>query len=397
MLETPTPDQLQPSSFNPSRGQLRDSDAPILISHEKQPPLEAHQYFSRHGTASELVANVFTPDSRWAVPADLTFKLSERSPTEAMDHYLSKTREVYTLAQESIAAINWFGYNDHGPLHIQRVCEAALEFGSQANFTVPEMRRLIAASAFHDLGNLVSRDNHSWESPEIALAMFPELRDEQRGWAVIERAIQAHELGTHKIFLKDGSTKEAAQSRVKAIRDILGDEAIALIMADKIQFTRERVNDRALTPEAIFAHRYSQLSLYWETSSARYVPENKSFVWQLNFRPEIFGHELGRFGKLAASDSNDPAGAHRVVLPPAFSEQGLAPFEAAHELFWDLSKKLVRRFIECSFALFDARGTAGMESFTLRFVDDSRFKDSRNHYEHRFTLHDLDTSERLKL
>jgi len=397
MFEALKPDQLLTSSFNPFRGQARASDAPVHISHEKQASVAAYEYFARSNTPAELVAPVFTPESRWAAPVDFSFNLHEHSPTEAMDHYLTKTREVYQLAQQSLGAINWFGYNDHGPLHIQRVCEAALRFGSQANFTIPEMRRLLAASAFHDLGNLVNRDNHSWESPEIALAMFPKLQDERQAWAIIERAIQAHELGTHKIFLKDGSTTAPSHSRVQAMRDILGDESLALILADKVQFTRERVNDKALTPDAILAHRYSQLNLYWETSSARYEPENKAFMWRLNFRPDVLGHEMGRFGQLAASANlkdSDPA---RVVLPPAFDKWGSSSFEAGHELFWDLSTKLVRRVIECSFALFQARGVNGMDAFILKFVDESKFRGSTTQFEHRFTLPDLDTTERLKL
>jgi hypothetical protein len=340
---------------------------PIRIGHEGQEPLPALEYFDDTCTDQEerIMSRLFLDDSTWNLnPHTAPLDQATLGPRGLAATLLAGTHDVYTLAQQSIAQINWFGYNDHGPLHIRRVVEDALRLGESADFSNGQLRRLVAAAAFHDLGNLVNRDVHSFESPSIAAAIFPELRDDERSWRTIERAIQLHEIGAQKLFLPGDYAALDSARRIQALQDVFGPEALALVVADKIQFSRERVNERALSVPALMAHRYSQLSFYWQTDSAEFSPETRTFEWKLRFRPDIQGSEYHRFRNLAEA-TGDWHVPYKAVLPPGVQEGSKDPFQWAEDLFWSLSEKLVQRLAECSFALWNSSKEGSLNTFVI--------------------------------
>ena len=341
-----------PSSAPNTNVDNQEDDFTVRVMHEAQQYGSARDFLLNVANSdAELVDAVFDKEGKWRYPADKSDPY-RMEPGHLAEHLLSYTEPIYKLCQDSLAAINWFGYNDHGPIHVRRVAETALELSNQLELDAPTKRIIVTAAALHDLGNLVSRDDHSMESPDIALAIFPKLRDKPSDWRAIRRAIELHNNAVYRKFV-NAEQCEDANERIKHMKGLFGVEGLTVFIADKVQFLRERINDKALSKEAIATHKYSLVNLLFETTSVGFVDDKSTFKWNIKFRPDLTFEEMARFAELAEPSNIHPSG-FKTFVPPEihnpYEENGIRYFQSAIDLLWDKKKSLLRDTVEATLA-----------------------------------------------
>lgn len=132
-----------------------------------------------------------------------------------------EVREMIAAADRQMEAI---GYTEHGLRHATIVAEnAGMILSALGRYSAREIELAKIAGLLHDIGNLVSRDQHATSS---ALLGYDLLRD--RGMDVAEAAQVAAAVGGHD---EDGTA------------EVTTDIGAAVTIGDKADVARERVRN----------------------------------------------------------------------------------------------------------------------------------------------------------
>jgi hypothetical protein len=348
------------------------SDIPRFVSHEGNHPLEINEYLRAAGIQAEVIARSFSPDGSWQHPASALRGIYEPSQS-VVDRVLNETATLYTMAQASLAHINRFGYNDHGPNHIARVTDNAGKIASTAGLSSLDTHLARLAGVFHDLGNLFSRDEHSVISPAMAVRMYSELATNPDLWRRLENAIVLHNSAQYRPYLRTIAHLSEPE-RLEALKQDFGVVGLCLLIGDKVDVGRGRVNDKALTPEAFSQHGASHYNMFLNSAGLPAFSAPGVMTWRVEFNSRLSSTErVERFSGLAVSGAAEPLGASDVYLPDDFTKalvQGASVMDTAVAKFWRLGGCGSMRAIECAMALFDGtQGAERVERFDVVFVD----------------------------
>lgn len=283
-------------------------NAPISIVHEVHfgnEPVPARDYLLEAGTPEAVIDTLFSPENTWIFPAHEEVRFEEVTPDELKESMLTIVEPVYRAAQDSLAKVNEFGYNDHGPVHIRSVVERTLDLARKAGLSEHQQKIAVAAAVGHDLGNLIDRDIHSTISPLIFAQIFPSLAANKEDWIAINRAIELHNAAMYDSLIankqdKKGSLMHLPQEDIYAqMRKKWGSEGLVVLVADKVDVGRWRVNDKALAPTMIDQHQYSEYNLHMQTQDVVIDQPARQAQWNLVFRPFVAQSEQERFAPLS--------------------------------------------------------------------------------------------------
>ncbi|MGI9952658.1 HD domain-containing protein [Moorellaceae bacterium AZ2] len=135
---------------------------------------------------------------------------------------VKKDPEVETLVQQGNRHLEVLGYTEHGHRHLSLV--ASISYNVLHRLGYPERMAQLASIAgyLHDIGNVISRENHGQAGALLAYHILSRL-----GMAPEETALIMGAIGNHE---------EAYGQAVNAV-------AAALILADKSDVHRSRVRN----------------------------------------------------------------------------------------------------------------------------------------------------------
>jgi len=131
----------------------------------------------------------------------------------------NEVRELVELADAAMAAI---GYTEHGVRHVSIVAESAGKILAELGYPEEEAELARIAGFLHDVGNVVSRENHERTGALLAYGILRRLGFDTRQIGVVMGAIGNHE--------------EEHYPSISAV-------GAALTIADKADVHRSRVRD----------------------------------------------------------------------------------------------------------------------------------------------------------
>ncbi len=321
----------------------------VMVSHERREAVPIVPYLLNQESTPEQILSAFMPTSEWIFPASQADLLNQ-SVTDAMSTVLTTTRDLYLLAQQSLEGVNWFGYNDHGPAHIRSVAERVNYLANRLHIAdSPHIIALVAAGG-HDLGNLISRDIHSFISSSVLFRVFPNLLNTPEQAREVRKTIELHDgLVYDKVVAGLQTQGFEGEQFISRFREIAGTPGLLLLIADKTDIGRHRVNRKALSPAAIDRHAHSELNLLFETQAVDINPNDGTFNWEIEFSQLVHDVDMPRFaGLVLPADERHLYASKRVVVSQDSSE---ADFNKSIELLLNKSRSRINIALLSAFAL----------------------------------------------
>lgn len=175
---------------------------------------------------------------------------------------VKKDPEVEALVQRGNQHLEVLGFTEHGHRHLGLV--ASISYNVLARLGYPERTAQLAAIAgyLHDIGNVISRQNHGQTGALLAYHILRRL-----GMAPEETALVMGAIGNHE--------EEYGQA-VNAV-------AAALILADKSDVHRSRVRNRELATFDL----HDRVNYAVQHSFLRVEEKNKSITLELDIDLKI--------------------------------------------------------------------------------------------------------------
>lgn len=252
------------------------------------------------------------------------------------------------------------GFNDHTDRHTLWVSQTGVELlqragvsydGAGAYDGLTEVLMTLVGMT-HDLGNLLSRKDHSQYSVWWLMRVFGKLTPKQR--AVFEKALYA-------ILFHEEPVLVALNMPIEHGIPLQW----ALVLADKMHVGRDRIGGRSFqtgVEQGAFEDDVHILLNALVVRSTWYLGE-RSFVWHLDFSLDQLEKKFASFTK----------GNHRLWVPAFFQKvlvnRGVRYRESFARLFRDIYGDRMRMAAKCAQMLFPY-----LDKFTVKLVDN----DTRN-------------------
>jgi metal-dependent HD superfamily phosphatase/phosphodiesterase len=172
--------------------------------------------------------------------------------------------EVKSLIRNANRNLGTIGYTEHGFRHVGLVANIARNILKKMGFDARQQELAAIAGYLHDIGNVVSRVDHSRTSAILAHGILNRLGADPEDTAVIMGAIGSHE--------DEGQVGEP----VHAV-------SAALILADKSDVHRSRVRN----PDPTTFDQHDRVNYAATSSQLRVDPETRSITLELEIDPSI--------------------------------------------------------------------------------------------------------------
>lgn len=131
---------------------------------------------------------------------------------------------VYDCIKKSEDYLNYLGYTDHGPRHINVVSDRAKSLAKNIGLSDREQELCAIAGYCHDMGNFLQRTDHCYTGAMLFSQFFMNKTDDINGVLSVMQAIANHD--EHKF-------------------EIINNIGAVLILADKSDVHRSRVRDKS--------------------------------------------------------------------------------------------------------------------------------------------------------
>lgn len=252
------------------------------------------------------------------------------------------------------------GFNDHTDRHTLWVSQTGMEllqrsgrgYDGTGNYNGISEVLMTLVGMTHDIGNLVSRKEHSTYSAWMLSRMFSNTYTAQKEW----------DAALYTILFHEEPVLKALQS---TIRDGIPLQW-ALILADKMHVGRDRIGGRSF--ESGVKNRALEKDLHILINAlivrSTWYLDVKTFVWHLDFSVDQLGDKFSAFSK-----GND-----RIWMPrffqKVFLKGGIRYRDSFAKLFREIYGDRMLMAAESAFLLFPY-----INRFEVRLVDnDTREK-----------------------
>ncbi len=243
------------------------------------------------------------------------------------------------------------GFNDHTDRHtlwvsqtgVELLQRAGLSFDGVGHYDVKTELLMLLVGMTHDLGNLISRKEHSQFSVWMLQRLFKNIEFNSPEWQAVTYAILFHE---EPVLVENGAQLGAGSPL-----------QWALVAADKMHVGRERLAPRAfesgLKNKAFEADVHILVNALIVRSSW-HLGVNE-FIWHLDFSVDQLEEKFSAFSK----------GNSRLWLPRMFQDkllgEGVRYRDTFAKLFMDLYKDRLNMAAESVFLLFPYVGKCTVE------------------------------------
>lgn len=254
------------------------------------------------GASPELISTLVRSDGSFGYRALLP-DLHNVTPDDLQQHMLAAIKPVH----EGINAIfneptlGGRSPNDHGPRHIRAVATTAKRLAQEAGYDHPALVATIISAHVHDLGNIVSREDHASISAGLALKIFPQLPWYPRITDDVLKAVALHDGDVRSKALR--VTSETPHADLIEQYRKLGKSFSPLVIADKAHIGPDRLPDKPLTREEL---NDIHASTNWNgrTNHVGLAKDGKTFMWWVGFDQKISEAEAKRHPELVHHEGN---------------------------------------------------------------------------------------------
>lgn len=314
----------------------RSTNRETYVNHRGYDLTPARRYLRERGCDPEIIDRILNADGYLALKdVDTEIDPYSLSP-EGFNVYLAEKFEpIYQLVDASLEGSHANGFNRHGEEHIDSVTKRVLSLLESKGASEDTLRRAVAAARGHDLGNLFSRDAHAVISPELFRRLIPGIARDQKQWSIIRRAILFHDPDISRTVINSWGILPA-DKRLTKMSTFFGDEALALIIADKTDIgpgrlskTKTRVNDP-----------HAEINLLGRTDSIGVTPDGV-FRWDLFFNPYLTEEDVAKYPHLV-----------RELNRQRGIDVQSTPFDIWANFFWTTYLERVLLTVEAAFALY---------------------------------------------
>lgn len=329
-------------------------------------------YFLEAGCPQAFIEFLLTPNSEWNTDSTSLDNPYNHDLQSIRKRMLALVTPVYELANGSLDHIYKEGFNRHDKRHIDKVVGYTKSLLRKKRTSNKIKNRAVIAARAHDMGNIFSRELHSFISARMLKKMLPGVASKPKEWHIIRRAIQLHTEDVAIPFLQSLKLEECTtvEERYAKIVEHFGIEALALIIADKIDVGSHRVSLKPKDKEAIDNDRHLEVNLLGSTDSFNIV--DTTFHWNLKFDAGVpLDEELDHFSKSRTSNRTGPK--RRMVSKKTHELhrnefQPIPHFDSWKSLFWNLYYKRLYLTVISIFALYE-----NLDTIEIKISDTSDF------------------------
>jgi uncharacterized protein len=202
-------------------------------------------------------------DDRPIHPEDSAVPSKKLLPITVAD--LEADEEVMVLANTANTNLGVLGFTEHGPRHFRLVSRIARNVLKRLGYDERMQELAGIAGYLHDIGNVVSRYDHSLTGALLARDILRRFEVPSEDIAIIMGAI--------------GSHGDDSQRLGEAVHPV----SAALILADKSDVHRSRVRN---IDQSMF-DQHDRVNFASESSFLRVAPEDKTITLELTIDTEI--------------------------------------------------------------------------------------------------------------
>ncbi len=251
------------------------------------------------------------------------------------------------------------GFNDHTDRHTLWVSQTGVEllqragqsFNGHGHYDVKTELLMILVGMTHDLGNLITRKEHSQFSIWLLMKLFKNIDVQSAEWQAVTYAILFHE---EPVLIENGAQLEAGNPL-----------QWALVAADKMHVGRERLAPRAfesgLKNKAFESDTHILVNALIVRSSWHLGVGD--FVWHLDFSVDQLEEKFSAFSK----------GNSRLWLPRIFQDkllgEGVRYRDTFTKLFMEIYSDRLDMAAKSVFLLFPY-----INKFSVELVDNDTRK-----------------------
>lgn len=326
---------------------------------EKHP---AREFLLKTGAPPSLVNDVFLKNGELKPHTEANADILKMSPESIINYLKPHLKPVYDLAQYSLSTIDpWFNlhtFENHIDIVTKRsftLLNAARPFRKDINEKTFIRSAIVGTT--HDVGNLLSREDHEILSLPIAEKIIPPLKQlPQEEKKIIDESMVLHrkrQILTKLDKLKAGESMNADQE-VELMSTYMVNfppESLALMIADTSDVSPLRVAraGKKLYQKEALKRKDLEVNLHWITRSLRVEKGKKwgieKILWELEFNPQP------TLGQKPKGELIYPVNTSTSML---HKEHELSNYDQLRADFWKLYLEDIKLAVQAGFALFPA-------------------------------------------
>jgi hypothetical protein len=289
-----------------------------------------------NGASGDAIAKVFNRHGEviYTTEDDIDFRDPNLQLFTAEAALYDRTKPLYDLADYRLRGDKPpHGYSHHNlEQHIvpmAAMVQNILDMGKYPKHT--KMLGLMAAYG-HDLGNVNRRKGHSFDSPDLFAQVVPSVTRNDHDWQVIkkvmmlhdEKAMMAEMKSWGPLSVEDRILKILEMGEAEGLRE-LPPVLAAIILADKADIDRNRINEWAVNHEAVADDEHVWVNLCAENQGFFLSPNGKELTLRINFNQNANSAEdLKKFGPVMRKRSHHKSDTehenYRIHVPDRIHE-----------------------------------------------------------------------------
>lgn len=294
----------------------REPAGAISINHNfrKNSSQSAYEYLLNAGVSpkkAELVldcASELKHEQREAIDP---FKLGI---SELENWVKSNIINIYPLIDSSLNTALDNGFNEHGLSHAEDTLRLSLKLFSDLGIQDERIiQRTVIESLTHDLGNLISRENHEVASVFLLEKLFPELKTRSGQWKLIRKAIIFHNIPFIKTLWNEDSK---SQEKIDILSNTFCPDALMLMLTDKTSIGRKRLSTKNIDRESVNKDIHIALNLMALDFDTVFSADRQTFKWLIDFSAEPdLTTDYGNISQLFFHHEGHPANESQAFVP----------------------------------------------------------------------------------
>lgn len=264
----------------------------------------------RFGTPDDVINRLY--DARgnfiYTTPDDIDF--ASMSLASISHELQTRSKPVYDAVDNRLREDKpENGYNKHNlenhVIHVATMADDIVRMGRHSD----RIRKLTLQAALgHDLGNINNRREHAADSTILYPYIVPSLARNEQEMRIVLEAIRLHDERVITREMSGLKTAEQRQFRVLEMDEEVGEGAsvvlAALVLADKADIDRERINEAAINSEAVARDEHVWVNLCAKNEGFTYDRDSKSLVLRIAFDPRLEGDELEQLSPVSRKRSH---------------------------------------------------------------------------------------------
>lgn len=329
-----------------------------------------------NGASEEAIARVYNHKGEiiYTTEDDIDFRDPNLQLFTAEAELYKRTAPIYDLVDYRLRGDKPpQGYSHHNlDQHVVPVAKYVKDIMDMGRY--PHRIRMLGLMAAygHDVGNINRRSGHSHDSPDVYAAAVPSVQRYDKDWDIVRRAMELHD---EKAIMKEIHSWGPLNSEDRILRILEMGESeglselpavlASLILADKADIDRARINPWAINHEAVADDEHVWVNLCADNEGFRLSPNGKELVLRINFNQYVKPEEYNKFAPVMRKRSHHDG--FRIHVPEKIHD---AYQVSKDEYFLQWTRSLERIYNDrITLMMYMAFVALPVDRFSLEMID----------------------------